>query len=110
MHDNLDEAADQVISALEVAVDDLESLRSGAATARADAKKVEARALLDARDLGFKSREERDAYATLAAADLEAAADIAERVYRDKNTYIRVLQSQLELIRSRMATDRSMRV
>lgn len=106
----LDKSADQVITALEVAIDDLEALRSEAADARAEAKKAEARALLEARALGYRSREERDAHATLESADLEAAADIAERIYRDKNTYVRVLQSQLELIRTRMVTNRDVRV
>ena len=107
---SLEESADQIVLALEAAIDALEGLRNDAASTRSDARKAEAVALLEARDLGFRSREERDAHATLASADLEATADITERIYRDKLTYIRTLQSQLELIRTRMVTNRDLRV
>lgn len=111
MYDNpLDGHADRIVEALEHAIDDLETLRTTAARADADAKRLRATALLEARDHGYRSREERDAHATLLAIDAEEAAAIAERAYRDANTYIRTLQSQLELIRTRMVTNREVRV
>lgn len=105
-----DDEADRIIAAMEDAHDDLEHLRSVASSAAAEAKRTHARALLEARTIGLTSREERDAHATLAAADHLEAADIAERTYRDTLTYIRMLTSQLELARTRMVTERQIRV
>lgn len=110
MQMHYDEHADQIIAAMEEAKDDLERLRTDAASAAAEAKRIHARALLEARTIGLSSREEREAHATLQSADQAEAADIAERTYRDTLTYIRMLTSQLELARTRMVTERQIRV
>ena len=110
MQMHYDEQADRIIEAMEQANDDLDRLRTVAASAAAEAKRIHARALLEARTIGLSSREEREAHATLASADAGEAADIAERTYRDTLTYIRVLTAQLELARTRMVTERSIRV
>lgn len=107
----LEERADTIIQSLEEANDSLEELGHMAATAKAEAKKVYARAILRATDAGHgKNREERLAYADLEAADAEATAEICERIYRDRLTWIRTLQSQLELIRTTMVTHRQIQV
>lgn len=105
-----DDQADRIIEAMESAHDDLARLRSVASSAAAEAKRIHARALLEARTIGLSSREEREAHATLASADAAEAADIADRTYRDTLTYLRTLTSQLDLARTRMVTERSIRV
>ena len=107
---NLEEAADRIVDELDTAMSELTTLREEMSSTRADAERTYRTALLEARALGHTSREERDAHAVLQAIDQRAAADLAEMAYRDKNTYVRVLQSQLELIRTRMATNRALRV
>lgn len=101
---------DRIIEAMEETLDRLPLLRDTAARALADAKRTHARALLDARSQGYSSREEREAHATLEAADAQQAADIAERTYRDALTHLRLLQSQLDLARTRIVTERNLRV
>lgn len=100
----------RITEAMEQAYHDLDQLRQTAASAAADAKRTHATALLAARAHGYSSREERDAYANLQAADAQEAADIAERTYRDTLTYIRMLTAQLDLARTRMVTERQIRV
>ena len=87
MQMHYDEQADRIIEAMETAHDDLDRLRTVAASAAAEAKRIHARALLEARTIGLSSREEREAHATLASADAGEAADIAERTYRDTLTF-----------------------
>lgn len=111
MTNNTDETeVDRVIAALEAAVDGLSGLRIQAAKADAEAKRLHARALLDARRLGFTSREEREAHAVLSSVDAREAADIYERTYRDNLTYIRTLQTRLDLIRTQIVSQRDLRV
>ena len=105
-----DEAAEHVIAALEEAIDRLNDLRTTAAQADSEAKRLQATALLAARSQGYTSREERDAYATLQSVDAREAADICERTYRDTLTYIRTLQSRLDLIRTQIVSRREIRV
>lgn len=105
-----DTEADGVIDAMEAAVDSLDGLRTQAAGADAEAKRLHAIALLDARSLGFRSREERDAHATLASLEAREAADICERAYRDTLTYIRTLQTRLDLIRTQIVSNRDLRL
>ena len=107
---NPDMDAETVIEALEAAVDGLSDLRTLAAQTDAEAKRLHARALLDARGLGFTSREERDAHATLASIEARETADICERTYRDTLTYIRTLQARLDLIRTQIVSQRDLRL
>lgn len=109
-YDTAEVEADAIIEALEAAVDGLSELRVQAAQAKNEAKRLHARALLEARSLGHTSREERDAHATLASADAEEAAEILERTYRDSLTYIRTLQTRLDLIRTQIVSRRDLRV
>lgn len=102
--------ADRLVEVLEEANDELDALRECAAATKADAERARAIALLEARGKGYTSREERDAHATLAAVDLQVIADIAERRYRDKQNYLRVLQSQLDLARTRIVSNRAISV
>lgn len=107
----IEQQIDTVIDSLEEAQDSLEELGRMAATAKAEAKKVYARAILNASEAGHgKNREERLAYADLEAADAEATAEICERIYRDRLTYIRTLQAQLDLFRTKMVTLRQIQV
>lgn len=110
MNDTTDAAADRVIEAMEEAVDRLEPLRTTAARAESAAKEAHARALLAARGQGHRAREEREAYATLASIGQAETAAICERAYRDTLTYIRLLQSRLDLIRTQMVSHRDLRV
>lgn len=102
--------AERLSNALEAAVDDLARLREHTATATAEAKRIYQTAILDARDHGCRNREERIAHAELAACDAQAAADIAQMTYRDQLTYIRVLQTQLDLARTEIVTQRQVSV
>lgn len=106
----LDAKVDDIIAALEEAADSLESYGRDAATATAEAKRVEATAMLGARNRGFRSGEERKAYAHLKASEEIETADILERRYKDRLTYIRTLQTRLDLVRSQMVTQRQMQV
>jgi regulator of protease activity HflC (stomatin/prohibitin superfamily) len=109
-NDTPDSEADHVIAAMEAAVDRLSDLRIAAARADTEAKRLQATALLEARTLGFRSREERDAHAVLASAEAQEAAAICERTYRDTLTYIRTLQTRLDLIRTQIVSNRDLRV
>ena len=102
--------ADRLVDELEAVNDALDGLRHDASATRADAERARATALLEARSKGYTSREERDAYATLASVDLDALAFLAERRYRDTQNYIRVLQSQLDLARTRIVSNRGINV
>lgn len=106
----LQERTETLVTALEDALDTLPKLRAAAATKAADAKKAYATAILDASTHGAKNREERVARADLASADLDAAAEIYERQYRDQLTYIRALQTQLDLVRTTIVTARQIQV
>lgn len=108
--DTPEDEADHVIAEMEEALDRLGELRITAASTDAEAKRLHARALLAARSKGYTSREERDAYATLESVDAREAADICERSYRDTLTYIRTLQSRLDLIRTQIVSRRDIRV
>lgn len=101
---------DTLLDTLEEAANDLGPLGRQAAQAHAEAKRQHATALLAARSRGYSSREEREAFATIEASNALEAADICERIYRDKLTYIRALQTRLDLIRSAIVTERHMQV
>lgn len=106
----LDHKVDTLIDELETAADSLEEVGRDAAHASAEAKRIESIAMLQARNHGYRSGEERKAYAVLQAIEQIETADILERRYRDRLTYIRSLQTRIDLVRSQMVTQRQMQV
>lgn len=106
----LDTEIERILHDLELAVDRLGPTGRDAAVAHAEAKRVEAHALLRARGEGHRSAEERKAYATIASSKEAETADILERIYRDTLTHIGSLRTRLDLIRTQIVTQRQVQV